>query len=257
MRRWIVSHARPAFWLWCLPPSAFLLWCATWMETRPLIRLFLLFTVWVFLGGILINFLAYRRLRAALEVLAAQCDPRPLLGLCRTVRAQNPNSVVYQVYEAYALTLLGREEEARQCAEQCAGQKKLWKNPLLLLLLSVSLPSEHPLRLRAQQALEKAVGRMRHGKRRQLLEDTLLHNQVLSSLETGGDELEAPLTAALERAGCTHEQVAAHLALGAYYARRRDLRAEAHLEFVLAHANHLAVRPQAEALLCLLPPARR
>ena len=67
-------------------------------------------------------------------------------------------------------------------------------------------------------------------------------------------ELESALESALEQAGCTREQVSAHLDLGLYYVQLgKPDRAQEHLAFVAAHGGKLKVKTEAEKLLCRLP----
>ena len=83
-----------------------------------------------------------------------------------------------------------------------------------------------------------------------MIRSALERQQIYAQMSRGADELEPALLAALEQAGCTREQVGAHLALGLYYLQRGDTaRVQAHLSFVAARGNKLKVREEAERLL--------
>lgn len=74
-----------------------------------------------------------------------------------------------------------------------------------------------------------------------------------AQIQEARPELEPLLLADLEQAGCTREQVAAHMALGTYYQRRGlENKAQEHLSFVVARGGRLAVRTEAERMLCRL-----
>ena len=79
-----------------------------------------------------------------------------------------------------------------------------------------------------------------------MIRSALERQRIYAQMSRGADELEPALLAALEQAGCTREQVGAHLALGLYYLQRGDTaRVQAHLSFVAAHGNKLKVREEA------------
>lgn len=252
MKNLILTHARPIFWLWCLPGAIFTVWCATWMEGSSVTVLYCLMIFWIIAGFWLINGLAWKARRPAFWALDENCDPEPLLDLCRTVLKQNPKSLFFRVYECYSLFLLGRLEEAEQSAALAAGNSRLWKRWGLLLVWSATLSEDDPQQKPAQETLEN-LSRCLHGKRRKTLEQVLTARRDLVLLPQAQEELEPRLLLALERASCTREQVAAHLALGIYYVQRQDKAAEEHLSFVLAHGNKLHARTQAQYLFCRVP----
>lgn len=77
-----------------------------------------------------------------------------------------------------------------------------------------------------------------------------------AQIQEARPELEPLLLADLEQAGCTREQVAAHMALGTYYQRRGlENKAQEHLSFVVARGGRLAVRTGGGA--DAVPPIRK
>lgn len=257
MSRWILTHARPAFWLWTTPALALLVWYAAGSEGEGLTAAYALFVLWEAAGFWGINgFLCGRARRPAFRALDEYCDPEPLLALCRMVLEQNPRSLFYRVFEGYALALLGRREEAEASARLAAEQPRLWKSPPLLAVWLTQLPPEDPERERGEQALER-LGRRLSPQKRAVLDRARTARERSAQLQEAPPELEPLLLADLEGAGCTREQVAAHMALGIYYQRRGlEARAQEHLSFVAARGGRLAVRTEAERLLCRLPETR-
>ena len=252
MKWFLLTHVRKLFRLWCILGA--LLWLAgVLMRPDAPVTLFLLWMLWIqagFWGGNLfagwMGVLAFRR-------LDEDCDPEPLLAVSQSVLAQNPNACCYRVYEAWALSLLGRQEEAAAAAALAEGRRRLWRKPRLLLMWSAALPPDDPRQKRAEAALERFAGR-KLGRHRAMIRSALERQRIYAQMSRGADELEPALLAALEQAGCTREQVGAHLALGLYYLQRGDTaRVQAHLSFVAAHGNKLKVRAEAERLLCRMP----
>ena len=180
------------------------------------------------------------------------CDPEPLLELCRMVLKQNPKSLFYRVFEGYALALLGRRREAEDSAHMAAEQPRLWKNPPLLAVWLPQLPPEDPERERGELAMERLVRRLSPQTRAVLARAGTMRARA-AQIQEARPELEPLLLADLEQAGCTREQVAAHMALGIYYQRRGlENKAQEHLSFVVARGGRLAVRTEAERMLCRL-----
>lgn len=253
MRTWILTHARLAFWLWSLPAAALLLWCATQIGGSALLTLYFLFITWVMVGFSVINGLSVLARRPAFRALDEGCDPTPLLELCRTVLKQNPRALYYRVFEGWALALLGRKEEGARSVRQAAESPRLWKDPQLLAVWLTLVPADDPLYTKGEAALEPLSRRLPPQKRA-VLEQAKTMRARVAQVEAAADELEPLLLADLARASCLREQVAAHLALGAYCFRREDFSAAgAHLSFVAEHGNKLHARAEAERLLCLLP----
>lgn len=252
MKNFIIAHARPVFWVLALPACLITLWCATWMEAGAVAGLYCLMVVWIMAAGWGVNSLAWLACRPALRALDENCDPEPLLELCRAVLSQNPKSLYFRVYEGWAFALLGRREEAEQSAALAQGNPRLWRNLPLLLVWSAALAPEDPRLERVEETAERRLRRLK-GKRRTAAALALALRRDTAQLGEAPDDLEARLLQTLDRAACTREQVAAHLALGAYYVRRGDPSGEEHLSFVLAHGNKLCARVQAERLLCTLP----
>lgn len=247
----LLTKARVLFWLWCLPGMVWLIWMTAArpdLETAP----FFLFTVWLVAGFWGINLSAGLLRRPALRALDENCDPEPLLRLCQAVIKQNPQVVSYRVLGAWALTLLGREEEARAEADLVEGRWKLRRSAALVLTWCAVLPPDDP---RREETLERmSKGLLVPKKFRRAAREMLAWNETVSRLGEGAEELEPLLLQRLEQAGCTREQVAAHAALGVYYHRRGQTeRAQEHLSFVAAHGGKLAIRTEAERLLCRLP----
>lgn len=251
LKKLLLTKARMLFWLWYLPGIVWLIWMSAArpdLEAAP----HFLFVVWVVLGFWAINLSVGLMRRPALQALDEDCDPEPLLELCRAVIRQNPRVVSWRVLEAWALTLLGREEEALASANLVEGRWKLRRSAALVLTWCAVLPPEDPRR-------EKPLKRMSRGllvpkKFRRAAKEMLEWSGTVSKLGESAPELEPLLLERLEGAGCTREQVAAHGALGVYYFRRGQMdRAQAHLGFVTAHGGKLAVRAEAERMLCRMP----
>jgi len=255
MSLFFVNHARLSFWCAILPAFMLLMAGRSALGAAAGWVLYALFALWTVAAFLVINTTALRMTRPAMERLDRDCDPEPLLDLSRRMLKQNPDSLHFRVHEAYALSLLGRGEEALEAAERAGQNPRLWNTPHLLLVWSVCLPADNPRQGEAEAKLRLAGSRLAP-KDRQLLEDYRTQRWALSRVTEGAQELEQDLLSRLESAGCPRERVGAHLALGAYYAVRGEACAEEHLQYVLAHANKLhGARVQAERLLCLLPVA--
>lgn len=94
MNRWILTHARLAFWLWTVPSLALLVWYAARNEGEGLMTAYALFALWEAAGFWGINgFLCGWARRPAFRAMDEYCDPEPLLELCRMVLKQNPKSL--------------------------------------------------------------------------------------------------------------------------------------------------------------------
>lgn len=253
MNRWILTHARLAFWLWTVPSLALLVWYAARNEGEGLMTAYALFVLWEAAGFWGINgFLCGWARRPAFRAMDEYCDPEPLLELCRMVLKQNPKSLFYRVFEGYALALLGRRREAEDSAHMAAEQPRLWKNPPLLAVWLTQLPPEDPERERGELAMERLIRRLSPQKRAVLARAGTMRDRA-AQIQEARPELEPLLLADLEQAGCTREQVAAHMALGTYYQRRGlENKAQEHLSFVVARGGRLAVRTEAERMLCRL-----
>ena len=184
--------------------------------------------------------------------LLAHAYPQAGKLICAQVLKQNPKSLFYRVFEGYALALLGRRREAEDSAHMAAEQPRLWKNPPLLAVWLTQLPPEDPERERGELAMERLVRRLSPHKRAVLARAGTMRDRA-AQIQEARPELEPLLLADLEQAGCTREQVAAHMALGIYYQRRGlENKAQEHLSFVVARGGRLAVRTEAERMLCRL-----
>lgn len=208
MNRWILTHARLAFWLWTVPSLALLVWYAARNEGEGLMTAYALFVLWEAAGFWGINgFLCGWARRPAFRAMDEYCDPEPLLELCRMVLKQNPKSLFYRVFEGYALALLGRRREAEDSAHMAAEQPRLWKNPPLLAVWLTQLPPEDPERERGELAHGTA------GPPGSLPKSGLSwpgpgQRDRAAQIQEARPELEPLLLADLEQAGCTREQVA-------------------------------------------------
>ena len=253
MKWYLLTHTRKLFRVWLILGIAGLIAGLILRPDLPY-TLFLLYMVWVLAGFCGGNLFARAMLTQALRTLDETCDPEPMLEVSRAIVKQNPNSCGNRVYEAWALSLLGREEEALEAANQAEKRpRRLWKNPLLLLIWSSTLPEEDPRREKAEEALETMAQRGPK-KQRALLRLALDVRKRDSQVAQAPEELESALITAVEQANCTREQVSAHLALGLYYCQQGRLaQAREHLSFVVAHGNKLKVKIEAERLLCRLP----
>jgi len=255
MQIFMVNHARLSFWAAMLPAFVLLVGGLSRFGSEAGLWLYALFVLYALTAFVWINRQARRMVRPAMEALDERCDPMPLLELCQNVLRQNEDSLFFRVHEAYALILLGREEEGRTAAERAAQNDRLWKDPLLLVMYDCCLSADDPIKERVGRELEARVGMLPPAAGRQL-EQYLLHRNVLSQTTRGTQELEQPLLERLEQAGCLREKVGAHLALGAWYAAAGDPRADDHLNYVMTHANRLeGARSQAQRLRCLAPIA--
>lgn len=247
VKRLLLTRTRLLFWLWYLPGLVWLVWMTASRPDLEVAPLFL-FMVWVVLGFWAINGGVGLMRRSALGVLDGACDPEPLLELCRAVIRQNPRVVSYRVLEAWALLLLGKEEEALASANLVEGRWKLRRSAPLLLAWCAVLPPHDP---RRRKTLEGVAGRFwTRPSMRRAAREMLAWDETAQGLKEAPAELEPVLRARLSRADCTREQVTAHLALGVYFCKRGDTeQARTHLAFVVAHGGKLAVRDSARELL--------
>lgn len=254
MRTFLLNRARPAFWLWCVPAIlCVLVGAVSGLKGWTLLLWYVLAVCWILAGAAIINFQSLIALRPALAALDNHCDPQPLLELSRTVCRQNPDSLLFQIYEGYALSLLGRIKEASQVLDRVGNHPRLARDTRALLIWSAALPSVDPRQEWAAEKLTALKPRLR-AKQRALVDRVLNQRRSLSLMQAAPPQLEPLLQQDLERAGCRREQVAAHMALAVYYHQRQNWpKCQMHLEFVLEHANKLYVRTQAEELMCKLP----
>lgn len=251
MRVFVVTHPRLSFWLAMIPGLLVVIACLNQFGVGVAIPLYLVFMLWTMGSFVWINKQAVNLRRKPMEELDRNCDPEPLLALCRDILRRKPDALWYRVYEAYCLTLLGREEEAREFALLAQNSPALWKNPGLLLVWSACIPMDDP----RQDAVMGALGGLKmSAPARALTIRTLNERKALREVDQAPEELEQTLLAQLERAVSQREKLGAHLALGAYYCNRKNQAAEQHLNYVLENANKMhGARVQAERLLCLLP----
>ena len=153
MRTFLLTRARTAFGLWCIPAIVCVLAGAlSGVKGWALLLWYGVAVCWILAGAVIINFQALIALRPALAALDDRCDPEPLLELSRTVCRQNPDSLLFQVYEGYALSLLGRVKEASQVVDRVANHPRLAKDARALLIWSAALSSADP---RQKWAVEK------------------------------------------------------------------------------------------------------
>lgn len=254
MRTFLLTRARLAFWLWCVPAIVWVLAGAiSGITGWALLLWYLLAVCWILAGAAIINFQSLIALRPALAALDNQCDPDPLLELSRTVCRQNPDSLLFQVYQGYALSLLGRIKETSQVLDQVGSHPRLAKDAWALLIWSAALPSGDPRQEWAAEQLTALKAKMRP-KQQALVDRVLNQRRSFALMQAAPPQLEPILQQDLEQAGCLREKVGAHMSLAVYYHQRQAWRkAQMHLEFVLEHANKLHVRVQAEELMCKLP----
>ncbi|OUQ76894.1 hypothetical protein [Flavonifractor sp. An100] len=253
MKWYVLTHIRKLFLVWVILGIVGLIVGLTLRPDLPN-TLFLFYMIWVLAGHCGGNLFARSMLTQALRTLDETCDPEPLVEVSRAIVKQNPKVCGNWVYLAWALTLLGREEEALEAANRAERRpRRLWKNPLLLLIWSSALPVDDPRREKAEEALE-AMTRRGPKKRRALIRLALDVRKRDSQVTEASQEQESALIAAVEQAGCTREQVSAHLALGLYYVQQgKPEQAQEYLAFVAAHGGKLKVKTEAEKLLCRLP----
>lgn len=251
MRIFVVTHPRMSFWLAMVPGLLAVIAGLSRFGVGAAIPLYLVFMLWTMGSFVWINKQAVNLRRQPMEELDRNCDPEPLLELCRGVLRRQPEALWYRVYEAYCLTLLGREDEARESALLAQGNPGLWKNPGLLLVWSACIPMDDP----RQDAVMRALSGLKmNAAARALTIRTLNERKAMRELDQAPEELEQTLLAQLEQAVSQREKLGAHLALGAYYSNRDNEAAETHLRYVLDNANKMhGARVQAERLLCLLP----
>ena len=251
LKKLLLTKARMLFWLWYLPGVVWLIWMSATRPDLEVAPLFL-FMVWVVLGSWAINLSVALMRRPALRALDEDCDPEPLLELCQAVIRQNRQVVSYRVLEAWALTLLGREKEALASANLVEGRWKLKRSAALVLTWCAVLPPDDPRREKTLKHMSKGLFVRR--KFRRAAKEMLEWSETVSKLGESAPELEPILLERLEAARCTRDQVTAHMVLGVYYCRRGQVdKAQEHLSFVVAHGGKLAIRVEAERMLCHLP----
>lgn len=253
MRNFLLTRARTAFWIWSAPAIVVLLLCAaSGLKGGALLAGYLLAIAWILVGWVVINFQSRIAMRSALTALDHHCDPEPLLELCRTVCRQNPDSLLFQVYQGWALSLLGKDKEALAVLDRVANHPRLTKDARALLVWSAALPSGDPRQEWVAEKLTALKPKMR-AKQQALVDRVMNQRRSFALMLAAPPQLEPLLLQDLERAECLREKVAAHMALGVYYHQREDwAKAEMHLEFVVDNANKLRIRARAEELLCTL-----
>lgn len=254
MRTFFLTRTRAAFWLWCIPA---ILWAlggaAAGLKGWALFLWFLLAVCWIVAGAAVINFQSLIALRPALAALDDHCDPEPLLELSRTICRQNPDSLLFQVYEGYALSLLGHVKEASQVLDRVADHPRLAKDAQALLIWSAALPSGDPRQGWAAEQLTALKPKMK-ANQWPMVEKVLHQRHSIALMQAAPPQLEPLLQRDLELAACLREKVGAHMSLAVYRFQRQEWKqAQLHLEFVLEHANKLYVRTQAEEMMCKLP----
>ena len=140
MRTFLLTRARPAFGLWCVPAILCVLAGAlSGMKGWALLIWYGVAVCWILAGAAIINFQALIALRPALAALDNRCDPEPLLELSRTVCRQNPDSLLFQVYEGYALSLLGRIKDITGGDSLEANIRLVYNNARLASAIAVEL----------------------------------------------------------------------------------------------------------------------
>ena len=156
LKKLLLTKARVLFWLWYLPGIVWLIWMSA---TRPELEVapLFLFVVWVVLGFWAINLSVGLMRRPALRALDEDCDPEPLLELCRAGIRQNPRAVSGRVLEAWALALLGREEESLASANLVEGRWKLRRSAALVLTWCAVLPPDDPRRERTLKRMARGL----------------------------------------------------------------------------------------------------
>lgn len=166
MRNFLLTRARTAFWIWSAPAILALLSCAaSGLKGWALLTGYLLAIAWILVGWVVINFQPRIAMRPALAALDNRCDPEPLLELCRTVCRQNPDSLLFQVYQSWALSLLGKDKEALPVLDRVANHPRLTKDALALLVWSAALPSGDPRQEWAAEKLTALKPKMRANQR--------------------------------------------------------------------------------------------
>ncbi len=166
MRNFLLTRARTAFWIWSAPAILALLSCAaSGLKGWALLTGYLLAIAWILAGWVVINFQPRIAMRPALAALDNRCDPEPLLELCRTVCRQNPDSLLFQVYQSWALSLLGKDKEALPVLDRVANHPRLTKDALALLVWSAALPSGDPRQEWAAEKLTALKPKMRANQR--------------------------------------------------------------------------------------------
>ena len=144
MKWYVLTHIRKLFLVWVILGIVGLIVGLTLRPDLPN-TLFLFYMIWVLAGHCGGNLFARSMLTQALRTLDETCDPEPLVEVSRAIVKQNPKVCGNWVYLAWALTLLGREEEALEAANRAERRpRRLWKNPLLLLIWSSALPVDDP-----------------------------------------------------------------------------------------------------------------
>ncbi len=197
MRNFILNHASLAFWIWCVPPFLWLLStlpAEASLEER--ISALLLTWTWMLLGGAAINWYSRLLLWRAVKYMDNHCDPEPLLELCSTVCRQNPSNMIFHVYQGYALSLLGRHQEAIQVLEHVAEHRKLVKNASALLIWSAALPSGDPRQEWVAEKLTALKPKMRAKQQAQMHLEFVLDNANKLHVRTQAEELLCKLPSA-------------------------------------------------------------
>ena len=112
--------------------------------------------------------------------------------------------MIFHVYQGYALSLLGRHQEAIQVLEHVAEHRKLVKNASALLIWSAALPSGDPRQEWVAEKLTALKPKMR-AKQRALVDRVMNQRRSFALMQAAPPQLEPLLQQDLERAESLRE----------------------------------------------------
>ncbi|SBW12627.1 putative PE_PGRS family protein [uncultured Eubacteriales bacterium] len=246
MKSWIIDHARGFYWGVVLF-FAFLavgLYVAEVVSAPAGLALYLACSLG---AAFLLNFSAFRKLRATIKQLDDACDPVPLLELSRSVLRQNPKSVTFGLNLGLTLILLNKKDESRTVLEPLEENRRLWKKPALTQLYCICRADVAPV-----EAAGDWLDRMeRESAGAPNIKQVLEEQRATLALRRGETEgLEPIFLDRLERAQNLRIMVAWHFELGKLcLLQGRKGEAAEHLNYVADQGNKLHIRTEAEELL--------
>lgn len=246
MKDWIIGHTRALYWVLVLVFAVLFLGLSA-ADRISLLAALVLYFVCSFGAAVVLNFFAFRELKAAIELLDGTCDPEPLLALSRSVLRQNPRSIAFALNLGLTLILFNKSHESRAVLEPLAKNRRLWKKPAPAQAYCICRADLAPVETAGDwlDRLEREAAGAPNTER--VLEEQRA-TLVLRRGETEG--LEPIFLDRLEHAQNLRIKVAWRFELGKLcLLQGRKAEAAEYLRYVAAHGNKLHIRAEAEEML--------
>lgn len=246
MKRWIIKHVRGFYWGVVL----FFAFLAVGLYTAEVVSApagLVLYLACSLGTAFLLNFSAFRELKAAIELLDGACDPEPLLALSRSVLRQNPRSIAFTLNLGLTLILFNKLDESRAVLEPLAKNRRLWKERASAQTYCICRADLAPVETAGDwlDRLEREAAGAPNTER------VLEEQRATLALRRGETEgLEPIFLDRLERAQNLRIKVAWRFELGKLcLLQGRKAEAAEYLRYVATHGNKLHIRAEAEELL--------